>query len=413
MTTFDPRLAKLEQEWNDTIEQIEELKVRASEAEDQTLTDEEQAQYDALCARAEEIKPQLLKLRKQDDLVSSLARQITDTATNTDDQKHRSRIKEGEYFFHFIRATHPDAATHYPDSVQLFRDATLQDSNDSAGLLPFTVAGDIIRFVDARRHTIETLTYYALPAGASFRRRVETGASGFDLQGSEGAEVTTASFPQVNYVEVNHSTYAGGARLSLQAIEFTDPSLADLNQRSLAEQVAIKTDTVVAEALWNAAAQNAEVAFVADSDCTPREVIQAINTASNQIYAASKSKPNAIWVDPYTRAFLGEIVGTDGHFAFPTVNPSNRAGFGGTSVEWDGLVINGLPVNVSPNFPQATFIVGNNKYGEVYEQNYGLKGGWNILNLTYDIALAVELGTYFRSEGFRHIGVSEMATPSN
>lgn len=395
----DPRLTKLESEWDNTVEQIEGLKVRASEAEDGKLNDEDQANYDALIVRATELKPQIENLRKQDELLNSVAKASAPVVDG--DQKVRASDAPkdaGEFMFHFLRSM---PTQHFDQKSQdmVYRALDTVDSTSNPGLLPYTIQGGIIRFVDAGRPCIDSLQNFPLPPGSSFKRRVETGAANgpqVAVQASEGAEIASG-FPTVAYVDVDHSTYAGGLNLTLQAEAFTNPSVAQQNLRSLAEQYAIVTETAVAAALKTAASA---VQTAGDSTDTPGEILEDIYEAADLVWQNSKTQADTIWVDTTTRRWLATRVGSDGHPAFPTINPYNRMGTGADANTHAGPSIAGLRVVTVPNFATDTFIVGASRYGEVYESMYPQLEAVAPSTLTRQIAMAGELGTYFRSEGF-------------
>lgn len=402
---MNPRITALRAQFDEVRETINNINSRAT-TENRDLTDEEAADIDVLFARAEALKPEIetetAKQRSLDDLATVFAKVNNNPAApalRADTPKN-----PGDYFFHFLRgAVHPNADH---QSLAKVRALAVNDSNDSLGLLPYTIQGDIIRFVDASRRTIDSLAYFAMPAGASFKRRVESGASSVQLQSSENAEVASA-FPTVAYVDVSHSTYAGGIRLTIQAENFNDPNVADLNLRSMGEQYAIRTNTVVAAAL-KAAATNTR--NLTSSAATPQTVMQAIMGAADTVYGNSKTEADTIWVSPAVRTWLATMVGTDGHFAFPMLNPGNRDGVTGGANLFDGLNIGGLKVVVEPHFTSGTFVVGSSRWGEVYESMYPVLSAVQPSTLSREIAMAGELGTYIRAEGFVKI-IDNSATP--
>lgn len=393
---MNPKIDALKAQFNEIETAVTAIYDRAS-TESRDVSEDEQADIDALLNRADELKPQLERAvndsNKLDNLAAIFGR-VNGTGKEVTRSTGAPEIKTpGEFMFNFVRAQHPLGV----QDQQINRSLAVASSGVAAGLLPYTIQGDIIKFVDAKRRTIDSLRYFPVPAGASFLRRVFTTGATVAAQGSENTEVSSG-YPTVSYVSVSHSTYAGGIRVTLQADNFTDPNLGDVWMQDVMEQYAIKTNTVVAAALVTAASTNQPLPV---SGATPATIMRALYTAADTIYNASKAEADTIWVSLATKSWLATIADTTGRPAFASVNPQNASGtvdqVGALNA---GLSIPGFKVVVEPMFSGDKFIVGASKYGEVYESMYGTLSATVPSTLAREIAVAGELGTYFRSEGF-------------
>lgn len=365
-----------------------------AETESRDLTESEEADVTTLLARADQIKPlveaEVAQETKLNDVAAIFARA---NRTNGTVENGSAKLNPAEYMFNYIRSLHP-LGQH---DEQINRALAVGSSSVAPGLLPYTVQGDIIKFVDAQRRTIDSLPHFPVPTGASFLRRVFTTGAVVAAQGSENTEIASG-YPTVSYVTVNHATYAGGLRITLQADNFTDPSLGNIWLQDISEQYAIKTDTVVAAALKAAAVTTVPLPV---SGATPQRVMQAIMTAADTVWSASKSEADTIWCSVAVKTWLATLVDSNGQFAFPMLAPSNRDGsMGQVGSLNSGLSIGGLRLVVDPLFASETFIVGAAKYGEVYESMYPMLAASVPSTLSREVAIAGELGTYFRSEGF-------------
>lgn len=390
--------------------QFEEIKGAVDEihnravAEGRDLTDDENATADELMTRANALKPEIEKAvaaqKSMDDTAALLAK-VNQRAYVAPAKE--SKTDAGEIATLKLRAILGDQ-----EASQKVRALDVVSSSTSAGLLPYVIIGDTIAFFDAERRVIDSLNYQTIPDGKPFKRRVQSnGTTVVATQGSQNTEVASG-YATVSYVDVTPATYAGGFRYTIQADAFTNPSALAVETKHLADNYALETDKAVAAAFKTAATNTATLAY---SGATPQTVMTAIMGAADSVYSASKTEADTIWMSPTVKTWLACLVGSDGQFAFPMLAPNNRDGSinNATSLH-SGLSIGGLRVVVSPNFASGTLIVGNSKWGEVYESMYGYLTSIDAPKLAKDIVLAGELATYFRAEGFIKL-VDNGATP--
>lgn len=385
-----------EAEFDEVRSAIEAISTRAT-AEGRDLTDDEVTESDALFVRANSIKATLeaeyAKRKALADTAATFGKFANLPAAPA--SVRAEGIKDpAEWFMHYCRAN-----GRMQDQASVRALATVT-SSQSPGLLPYTIQGDIIKFVDAQRRTIDSLNYFSMPAGATFKRRVQSGAGSVDSH-AEGTADLTSGQVTVSYVDVTPTVYAGGIKLNLESDWYTSPEAAALNFQSIVEQYAIKTNTVVAAALKSAASSTVPCPV---SGATPQSVIKAIMTAADLVYANSKQEADTIWCTPDVKTWLATLVGSDGQFAFPMLSANNRDGSADRIGSLNsGLSIGGLRLVVDPMFPSSdprTFIVGSSKFGEVYEETFGTIEAYTPSSLQREIVLAGRLATYFRSEGF-------------
>jgi HK97 family phage major capsid protein len=390
---MNKKVEALKAEFDKITESVAAIHNRALES-NTDLTEQDEQDIATMLTRADEIKPlveaELTRANKLTDVAAVFARVNGVTASAKEDAPKADAKK---YMSTLIRSHLGDR-----NASEHLRALDVVESGTSAGLIPYTIQGDIINFSRARRQTINSLQNFPVPNGSSFKRRVLTsGTTMVDAQGSENTEVATG-YPTVAYVDVTPATYAGGIRLSLQALNDTSPNAADLWLQDVTTAYANKTNTVVAAALKAAATTTASCNV---SGATASSVMRALMTASDLVLSNYGEEADTIWVSTDVKTWLATLAGSDGHLVFPIINPNNRDGSVARVGSLNsGLTIGGLNVVVEPHFASSTFIVGNSRGGEVYESMYPTIEAWNVPTLAKEIAIAGELATYFRAEAF-------------
>lgn len=385
-------LHSLKTEFAQIEQSVTEIHNRAL-TDNRDLTPEEDAQVTELLNRADELKPQLEKAVADSKKVADLTRAsaMFNGIPSPTPTKEVEKPSAKQFVWNFARSRVG------LDDGTFTRSLAVADSSVSPGQLPYTIQGDIIKLGYVGRATINSLRNFPMPAGADFKRRVFTSGAVVAAQGSENTEIASG-YPAVAYVTVDHATYAGGVRLTLQSLYQTEPGMQELFMQDIAEQYAIKTNTVVAAALKTAAST---VVPCPVSGATPQRVMSAIMTAADTVFAASGTEADTIWCSVAVKSWLATLVDTNGQFAFPMIGASNRDGSTGQVGSLNsGLSIGGLRLVVDPHFASETFIVGASQYGEVYESEYPTLQTWVPSTGALEIGVFGELGTYFRSEGF-------------
>lgn len=386
------KLEDLRAEFDKVKSAVEEIHNRAT-TEQRDLSEQEDADVNTLLTRADELKPlieaEVNKVNKLNDVAGVFAR--VNGATETRSTKE---VDKKVATVNFIRAFARGESNAYDH----LRALDVVNSATSAGSIPYTITGGIIDFTQAPRKTIDSLQHFAIPNGSSFKRRVLTGDStAIAAQGAESTEIASGN-PTLAYVDVTPATYAGGVRLTLQALNDTDPNAASLWLSHAFKQYARRTNTVVAAALKSAATTTGTLN---NSGATAGTITDALYKAADTIYNACGQEADTIWVSLDVKTWLASRVDSSGALIFPQMQAMNRNG----SVDRvgalnSGLSIGGMNVVVEPHFANSTFIVGCSQFGEVYESMYPQLEAWVVPTLEKEIAIAGELATYFRSEGF-------------
>lgn len=399
---MNPHINALTAQHTEVKEAIDEYMVRANG----TLTTDEETEVDELYVRAGELKAKIEKAIQNAQNITPAVIPASHTITGSPtpfDLHYPNKLdkdKISDALFTFVRAGMGN-----PQAQIKIRALAEVESTDSAGSLPFTIQSGIIRFVDSRRRVIDSLTHFALPAGASFRKIVESGDAAVAEQVDEFDEIVSST-GSLSFVEVGNKRYAGGIRISLDALEVPEPNAEELWTKLVFERYAKVTDIAVAVAMKAAASTTATLA----SSSTPAQVIAAVFAAAETVETNSKKEANAIWITPGIRTWLATLTYDSGEPAFPILGPTNRDGTVGSASTYSGINIAGLPVVVAPNFAGGTFVVGNGSFGEVYESMSPTLTAWDVSHLAKEIGISGRLGTYFRPEGFVRL-VDNAATP--
>jgi hypothetical protein len=205
----------------------------------------------------------------------------------------------------------------------------------------------------------------AIPGGPSFRRpRLVDAhiADGVGLQANEKDELVSHPF-NVLSDSVDLSTLGGYCNVSRQTLDWGVASM-DTIVNQLAARYAYATE----RALLNEIAKSTgKVTLAAGADAAT--TIEAIYTASAQLYAATGQLPTILAAGPLGWARLGSLSDAAGRQIFPFMAPSNAAGQSSA----DSFVGNpvGLRLVVTPAIVDDTFWVLNAASIEAYEQIVG------------------------------------------
>lgn len=408
---MNPRLDALQKQFDQAAELISTINTRATDAGRTELDETEQADYDKALERANDLKARIEKEKATDTLFANVAKANTvviETGTEVVTRATEITLKDAaDFALTQLGASLPTAQA--SQAAMKLRTLTSVTSASSSGSLRENIVGDIIRFVDAKRRTVDSFGVTQMPAGADFTVLVQgTHTNTVAIQANEGDAITSNAMPTLTKVTVNHDTYAGGAAMTLQSLYFPVPNSAELWAQVAAEDYAMKTDAVVCAA-FKAAATNT-LSYAAT---TGESLINALGEAALGVYTESKAEADTIWMTPDVANWLRGIHLDSGEPYFPMINPMNRDGVSPGFDTFKGVQIGGLDVVIDPNFATSTFIVGARRYGRVYEFMYPELQAWDIEHLLKYVAIAGELGTYFRPEGFVKLIDSDGATPNS
>lgn len=370
----NPRVAVLTDEFEAKRAFLDGLDNAAAE-EKRDLNDTERADYDAAVTRMESIQKDVEEISKRQerfDAVAVVTQRVSPAYT-----KDRSPVEVpslGEQIK--IRAQHSlGRNTGAYDELQTTLQRSLQHGVSSDGIAPVTIEGDLLKFVDANRYAVNASRRLPMPDNhaPTFQRPKATQFTTVDLQANQGDVLSSQAFKVVG-TTLTKATYGGVLSLSEQEIDWTEPAMLGLAVQDLAESYAIKTDTVLCQAISaNVHAATPSHYTTLSLTATPTQLIAALSSASASVYSTSKKLADTLFVDPLRWAYLTALVDTTGRPLFPLDAVFNSAGTNGQGVTgFTGFNIMGLNVVVDPNFIPNSMFAAASQLIEVYEQNKGL-----------------------------------------
>jgi len=242
------------------------------------------------------------------------------------------------------------------------RAAAHQTTADNPGLLPESILGPVVNFVDAARPVVSALGPRQLPSGTWSRPKV-TQHTAVLAQSAEKAELTSQKMV-IGKLPVTAVTYGGYVNVSRQDIDWSTPSVMDIVIQDLAAVYAAKTEDVAVDAFAAGATAGSTLPTGA---VDPDAVAAAFWAAAGTAYAATKGAGRLIAAaPPQMLGLLGPL--------FAPINPvdSQSAGFlaanFGTGVAGS---IAGIPVYVTIGLADNTMLVLSTAAAEVYEDRIG------------------------------------------
>ncbi len=386
-------------EVTDAIETLEAKIV--AEGRSDAMTPEEQHDLDALYARAEQMKPELLKASERADLVNagttvtakyartSLATRSTPTRP-TAEQPGAEPTTAGEWMALRVRAIASRSMENEvlppdPEAVELFKRALdTMTTAETGGALPVPILGPVIKFHDSSRPVWNSFTSRPMPtSGKTFTRPRVTQRVTVGAQSSELAEISSQNMALTGDT-VTKATYAGGLRISEQDLDWTDPAMLQLVIEDFVEVYAEATEAVACAKIVALATTTAD--WVATNIGT---IIGSITAGITSVYGTAKKMPDTVWLslDEYL-----SLAGTTNS----TTNVSALALVRQTLAEAETP----MKFVVGPQLAADTRIVGVSSLVESYEHVKGLLSAPVVSNLGVDIAYRGYAATYGRAEGF-------------
>ena len=243
------------------------------------------------------------------------------------------------------------------------RAAAHQTTADNPGLLPESIIGPVVNFVDEARPMVSLFGPRDLPSGSWSRPRV-TQHTQIATQSAEKAELVSRKM-LIGKLPVNAVTYGGYVNVSRQDIDWTQPQVMDIVIADLAGQYALETENAFADALM--AAATAETPIPTGTP-TAAAITTAIWTAVGNVYGATKGAG---------RLFIAcspDMLGTVFGPLYAPVNPQNSQSPGFAAADYgQGAMgsISGIPVIVSAGLNAGSILVGSTAAAEAYEDRVG------------------------------------------
>lgn len=241
------------------------------------------------------------------------------------------------------------------------RAAAHQTTADNPGLLPESIVGPIVNFVDTARPIVAVVGPQDLGTGAWAYARV-TQHTQVGVQSAEKSELSSRKMT-ISKTPISAPTYGGYVNVSRQDISRTSPAILDMVINDLAGQYSIQTEAAAAAALTAAA----QVGPVIPATPTAANIATALWGAAGSVFAATKGQGRTvIAMSPDQLGIVGPI--------FPGVNPQNAysAGFDAGSLAQGGQgAVVGLAVVMSAGLATDTILVFSTAAVSCFEARYG------------------------------------------
>jgi hypothetical protein len=363
MSATDQMLARYMGEIQERRSLLENLSEQAA-TEGRDLTPQELELAVRAKDRMHELSEQMRPLEEANRIAEDSAERVAALGRLLEGRKPQSAIEyrsAGAYAIDLWRAGlgNEEAA----QRLKTFnRAAAHQTTGDNPGLLPESILGPVVSFVDESRPLVTALGPRQLPGG-SWSRPTVVQHTTVQPQGGEKTELASQKMT-INKVPVSPTTYGGYVNVSRQDIDWTVPGIMDIVINDLAGQYAIETENATADDLVAAGVAGPTLPT---GTPTPEDIAGAFWGAAGMVYNATKGAGRLIAATgPDMLGILGPI--------FPPVNPSN-AQSGGFQASGFGTgptgSIAGIPLYVTAGMAANTIVVMSTAAAEVYEDRIG------------------------------------------
>ena len=241
------------------------------------------------------------------------------------------------------------------------RVAAHQTTADNPGLLPESIVGPIVNFVDTARPIVAVIGPQDLGTGSWSYARV-TQHTQVGVQSAEKTELASRKMT-ITKTPIAAATYGGYVNVSKQDINRTSPAILDMVVNDLAGQYSIQTEAAAGTALTTAA----QTGPVIPATPTAGNIATALWGAAGQVFAATKGQGRTvIATSPDQLGIIGPI--------FPGINPTNAYSSGfdvsGLASGAQGAVV-GLTVIMSAGLATDTILVFSTAAVNCFEARYG------------------------------------------
>jgi HK97 family phage major capsid protein len=241
------------------------------------------------------------------------------------------------------------------------RAAAHQTTADNPGLLPESIVGPVVNFVDTARPLVAVVGPTDLGTGSWSYAKI-TQHTQVGVQSAEKTELASRKMT-ITKTAIAAETYGGYVNVSRQDINRTSPAILDMVINDLAGQYAIQTEAALATALTTAS----QTGPIIPTTPTGANIATAIWGAAGSVFAATKGQGRTvIALSPDQLGIIGPI--------FPNVNPTNAfsGGFQAGDI-MSGQVgsLSGLAVVMSAGLATDTILVFSTAAVNCYESRYG------------------------------------------
>lgn len=364
----DAVIARMQSELDERA-QFQDGLVSAAQEEGRDLNPQEMELYTRASTRMAELEAQLGPLRdgariatESRQRTAELARQVT-TGRQLPGQTAVGAVEyrsAGAYVADLYASRLGDQnATTRLDVYH--RAAAHQTTADNPGLLPQTIVGPVVNFVDFARPLVAAIGPEDLGMGTHAYARV-TQHTLVGQQTAEKAELPSRKMT-VTITPITAPTYGGYVNVSKQNIARTNPQILDMVINDLAGQYALETELAAGTDMEAAATAGP----VLPATPTPADVNSAIWTAAGTVYSATQGQGRlVVAVSPDMLGLVGPL--------FAPINPQNAFGQGFSAAGFgQGNVgtISQVSVICSAGLPAGTMLVFSSAAVRAFEYRYG------------------------------------------
>ena len=275
-------------------------------------------------------------------------------------------------------------------------------TGDTPGLLNIPVLGPLFQDLNFVRPVVSAFGARAMPSTTSrqFVRPTITTHTSAAVQSNQ-LDAVSATTMVIAANTVTKSTVAGQVTLSIQDIDFTDPSALQLVLNDLAGEVLIKTDDIAADALVaGKTASGSTWTVTADN---PTSLINSLYDAAREIAEDSNFFPTHLCVSPDVWEKLGsQLDGSKRPVLGYTTNGvlgQNALGRVG-GLGYNMMDVMGLSLVVDNNFAAGTMLVVYAPGFEIYESGASLQSFENPSTLGRTLSIHQYFATFVAKSSF-------------
>jgi HK97 family phage prohead protease len=275
-------------------------------------------------------------------------------------------------------------------------------TGDTPGLLNIPVLGPLFQDLNFVRPVVSAFGARAMPSTTSrqFVRPTITTHTSAALQSNQ-LDAVSATTMVIAANTVTKSTVAGQVTLSIQDIDFTDPSALQLVLNDLAGEVLIKTDDIAADALVAGKTASGSTWTVTAND--PSSLISSLYDAAREITEDSNFFPTHLCVSPDVWEKLGsQLDGSKRPVLGYTTNGvlgQNALGRVG-GLGYNMMDVMGLSLVVDNNFASGTMLVVYAPGFEIYESGASLQSFENPSTLGRTLSIHQYFATFVAKSSF-------------
>jgi HK97 family phage prohead protease len=275
-------------------------------------------------------------------------------------------------------------------------------TGDTPGLLNIPVLGPLFQDLNFVRPVVSAFGARAMPSTTSrqFVRPTITTHTSAAVQSNQ-LDAVSATTMVIAANTVTKATVAGQVTLSIQDIDFTDPSALQLVLNDLAGEVLIKTDDIAADALVAGKTASGSTWTVTDND--PSSLIQSLYDAAREITEDSNYFPTHLCVSPDVWQKLGQQL--DGSKR-PVLGYTTNGVMGQNSIgrvgglAYNAMDVFGLDLVVDNNFAAGTMLVVYSPGFEIYESGASLQSFENPSTLGRTLSIHQYFATFVAKSSF-------------